>query len=847
MSRFLTDRWIWQMAWRDSRSSRRRLFLFMSSIILGVAALVAISSFRDNLRRALDDQAKLLVGADLLLAANQPFAPSTEALIDSIGGDQSRQISFPSMIYFVRSGDSRLVQIRAVQGGFPYYGTLETTPPQAAALYQTGPYALVDDGLMLQFDAQPGDSVRIGEQTFAIAGQLDKIPGEAAVSALMGPRIYIPMTYVDRTNLLQRGSIARYRVYFKLDRSVDVNTLVTAIEPHLLEHRIEATTVESRRSFIGKSLNNVYHFLNLVGLVALLLGGVGVASAIHVYVKQKMNTVAILRCLGAQTRQIFAIYLLQAGAVGLAGAAVGALLGVTIQLILPTVFKEFLPVQIEVFVSIPAVLQGLAVGLVIAILFALLPLTTIRSVSPLLTLRSSVSPRALNWKDPFFALTALLVIAGVILTAISLSGRVTLGLGFSLAIGLVFLLLLLMGYILMRAVRVFFPSAWPYVWRQGLANLQRPNNQTLVLILSVGLGAFLVMTLYQTRDVLLAQLRTTADSQRPNLIFFDVQVDQKQALEDLLASHHLPVLQRDPIVTNRLLEINRRPVAAILKDPTSKIPEWTLRREYRSSYRDHLTDTEKLLEGEWVSRVDDPTQPIPVSVEIGLAKDMGLKLGDELVFDIQGVPLPTVVRSLRSVDWNRFQTNFFVIFPAGVLEDAPQFLVMTTRTTSPEQGAAIQRAVIQTFPNVSAIDLTQILQTFDGLIDRVAFVVRFMALFSIITGLTVLVGAVMTSRFQRIQESVLLRTLGATQRQIIFIMLVEYFFLGGLAAVTGVSLSLAGTWALAYFVFEAPFQADWPAMLIAVGVVILLTMATGIINSRGIHRKPPLEVLRVEV
>ncbi len=839
--------WIWQMAWRDSRSSRKRLFLLMSSIILGVAALVAISSFRTNLETVIDKQAKLLVGADLIIGSRQPFKPQTEALIDSIGGRQSRQVSFPSMICFMTTGETRLAQIRALQGDFPYYGQLETEPPAAAKDFRSAAYALVDEAMMIQFKAQPGDSVKIGVQTFQIRGGLKRIPAEAAASAFLGPRVYIPMAYLDRTNLLQKGSIARYRVFFKFKRGYEIDKLVAKIQDHAAEYRLQIITVESRQRFLGQTMNNLYRFLNLTGFIALLLGAVGVASAIHVYIKQKLSTIAILRCLGAKNRQIMMIYLIQASAMGLIGAFIGSILGIIVQLALPQLLRDFLPLQIDFRFSGLAVVEGLSIGLGIALLFALVPLTTVRSVSPLLTLRSSYNEKPFGFRDPYYWLANGLIVAGVIAVAMFLTDKKEYGLGFSAAIGIVFGLLTIIAKLITTFAKHFVPPSWPYIWRQGLANLHRPNNQTIVLMLSIGLGTFLVMTLYQTRNILLDQIRFTNSKNRPNLIFFDVQVDQKNKLKDLIGSFNLPILHEDPIVTNRLTEINGRPVVDLLKDPAASIPEWALMREYRSTYRQTMTSTEKLIAGVWIEQVENLFEPTPISIEKEIAEDLEVTLGDELRFDVQGVSVATKISSIREVDWSRFQTNFFVVFPVGVLEDAPQFFVLTTRTPSNSISAELQQQAVNKFPNVSAIDLTLILKTIDGLLNRIAFVIRFMALFSIITGLTVLVGAVITSRFQRIQESILLRTLGASQRQVIQIMLIEYLFLGLFAAATGLILSMAGSWALAHFVFDTSFVPTVLPIIIALLIVILLTILTGMFNSRGIHRKPPLEVLRQEV
>jgi putative ABC transport system permease protein len=330
------------------------------------------------------------------------------------------------------------------------------------------------------------------------------------------------------------------------------------------------------------------------------------------------------------------------------------------------------------------------------------------------------------------------------------------------------------------------------------------------------------------------------------LVLFDIQPDQSANVAELIKSFGLPVMQHVPIVTMRLESLNGKSTRMLQKDSTAGIEGWALRREYRSSYRDSLNANETLIAGQLQTAGTSPSDSILVSLEEDIANDLKVKLGDEIVFDVQGVPIATRVGSLRRVNWRRVMPSFFVIFPSGVLENAPQFHVLVTRAGQAGLSADVQRAVVQRFPNVSAIDLALILTTADAILNKVAFVIRFMALFSIFTGLAVLAGAVITSRYQRIQESVLLRTLGANRRQVIKVMTIEYLLLGGLASFTGLLLALAGTWALAHFVFEASFS---PALLPSTGIMITvigLTILLGMLNSQGIVDRPPLEVLRAE-
>ena len=842
--------WILKMAWRDSRGSRKRLALYLSAMVLGVAALVAIRGFGDNMSRTVDQEAKTLLGADLRLESDQPFDDSTEVLIDSLGGTQSRRVSFGSMAVFPKTGDTRLTAVRAVEGGYPFYGALTTRPDSAASRYQDGRRALVASTLLTQYDVQVGDSVRIGRVTYEIVGEIKQAPGESSFSSAARPPIYVPRAGLD-SSLLERGSLAEYEVYFKFEDDRDITKLVSGIEAFAERRDLDTDTVEEEAENWKEGLGNLYRFLSLVGFVALLLGSLGVASAVHVYVRRRLESIAVLRCLGASAGKTFRIYLAQSAVLGLLGAGVGSLIGVGLQAYVPRLLADFLPFDVSFAFSGSAVALGLGVGLGVTLLFALWPLLEVRGISPLRALRSNVEPSTGGWRDPARWVVAGLVAAGVTGVALLQAPTWEIGLGYAGGIAAVFGVLALVSWGIVTGVRRFFPTSWSYPWRQGLANLYRPQNQTTVLMLALGLGTFLIVTLFLTQRTLLEQIRVTGGEGRPNLVLFDVQSDQVDGVRDLVESEGLPVMQNEPIVTIRLHAVQGRPVAEIRRDSTTKAT-WAHEREYRVTYRDHLTESETLIEGEFVGQVQsNPFRTgaaVPISIEQEIAyEELNVGIGDTLTFDIQGRKLDAYVSSIRSVDWQRIGTNYFVVFPEGVLEAAPRMNVLLSRTSTDEQSARVQRRLVQEYPNVSAIDLSLVLSTVKDLFGRLSYVIRFMAAFSILTGLIVLAGAVVVSRYQRAEESVLLKTLGASRKTVLQIMTVEYLFLGVFAAITGILLAIIAAWSLSYFVFDGPFVvAPW-ALLGTFVVVVLLTIGIGLFNSRGLYDRPPMEVLRAEV
>ncbi|MEO6683301.1 MAG: FtsX-like permease family protein [Ginsengibacter sp.] len=844
-SNSLQPGWLLQMAWRDSRRSRSRLFLFISSVILGIAALVAIYSLGNNLKDEINNQAASLLGADLEISGNKAPTVPIQQLLDSIGGAQSEQRNFASMVFFPKNGGTRLVQVRALSGQFPFYGSLESNPVSSANSFRDQQQALVDETLMLQFGAKIGDSIKIGEVTFAIAGELLSAPGQTGFAASVAPVIYIPLGYLEQTKLMQKGSRISYHYYIKFDGKVDDAKLTDQIKPILEEEEYDYATVQTQKEDTGRSFGDLTRFLSLVGFIALLLGCTGVASAVHVYVKEKINSIAILRCLGVRASQAFIIFLLQILIVGFLGSLAGAFLGVIIQQFLPVLLKDFLPITIVPTVSWTAIWEGILLGTCISVLFALLPLLSIRKVSPLQALRASFEP-ADKKRDPLKWIIFLLIILFIYGFSYIQLGSFVQAAYFTASIGIALGVLTAMASSLIWLVKRFFPSSWNFLWRQGLANLYRPNNQTTILIISIGLGTALISTLFFVQSILLSRVSIAEGEGQPNMVLFDIQRSQKDGVADLIKEFGMPLNENIPVVNMRLEKINGKTSSEIIKDSTQKISGRLFSREFRVTYRDSVTSSEKITKGKWTGEATG-NGIAPISLEENYARRNGLSIGDTLTFNVQGVMILTIVGSFREVDWSRIRTNFLVVFPKGVIDDAPQFAVILTKVPSKNASAKFQQEMVREYPNVSIIDLGLVLNILNSIMEKIGFVIRFMGGFSILTGLVVLISSVLISKYQRLQESILLRTLGGSRKQILIIIALEYFFLGALAAFVGILLSLAGSWALAHFLFDTPFRPDLIPVLVLGLIVCTLTVVIGVVNSIGLLNKPPLEVLRKEV
>ena len=834
--------WLFKMAWRDAKASRVRLLLFMASIILGIAAVVSIQLFSTNLKDNIQLQSKALMGADYTIDTRQEPTTRAKAIIDSLKPDAS-EVNFVSMIAFPKNGGTKLVRVRGLKGDFPFYGSIDTQPTSAAASYQNLGGALVDATLMLQFNVKPGDSIKVGELTLPIIGSLKAIPGSTAISSSVAPPIIIPYRFIANTELLQFGSRKEYQFFYKASDTLNLERFEKTIQPMLEAEKADLDTHTSTSQRLGRRYDNVGKFLNLAAFIALLLGCIGIASSVQIYIKEKLSAIAVLKCLGASRKQSFLIFLIQIAGIGIVGGLIGSAIGIGLQELFPYLLQEFLPFSVEVSISAQPVIMGIFLGLFMSVLFALLPLLRTWYVSPLEVLRVDENASQEPLKVRLLVFSAIVIF--LFLFSFWLLKDAIYALGFVLATMITFAVLAGIALLSIKTIRRFFPKRWSFTARQSLLNLFRPNNQTVVLVVAIGLGTFLISTLYFTKDILLSKTEVGDTSASANMIIIDIQTEQRQELQQLIESKELKVLDNIPLVTMRMHSINGELVNALRQDSTKQTKRWILNHEFRASYRDSLIDSEELLEGKWIPELK-ANDPVVVSISDNLAADARVGVGDPIVFNVQGVLMETTVGSIRKVDWGQIQLNFAILFPKGVLEKAPQFSVITTTVPDEASSADLQRDLVSKFPNVSIIDLRQVYTIVEDILDKVAWIINFMAFFSILTGIIVLIGSVRTSKYQRIKESVLLRTLGAKNHQILKISALEYLFLGLLGSLVGILLALVSSLCLAILVFKEPFVPSIIPFVVFLPGISLLVLAIGLSNIRVVLQSSPLEVLRRE-
>jgi putative ABC transport system permease protein len=846
-----------RLAWRESRAGRSRLLLSVAGIAVGVAALVAVQAFAGGLRAEARDQARALMGADLAVEGRQPLGPAGDSLLAELrsrGADVSRVAELVSMARLPGGETARLVRLRAAEPGYPFYGRPPSRPTGGWDALATGRNVLVEEGLLVALGAVVGDSLAMGDAAFRIVGTVEPAASDVDLASSFAPRVHIALEQLEGTGLVRFGSMIRHGAYATLAPSEAV-TVARDWRDRLRSEQASISTATQQGEALGASLGRLGSYLALVSVLALLLGGIGATSALRAHLAEREETVAVLRCLGATRPQVFGLYLGQAVAVGLAGALVGAAAGLLLQRVLPMALGELLPLDVAPRLDLRAALVGVGTGLWVALGFALPPLLEARRVPPLRALRRRLEPA--RTRDRTWAAAVIALAATAVAVAAIQAGDLRLGLGFALGAVVALAALHFVIVAALRGLRRLPDGRLPFAWRHGIANLQRPGNPARPVALALAAGTLILVLLVAVEATLLRPLRFEAREGRGNMLLWDVQDDQEPAVRRLLAELGHPPVQHAPMVPMRIAAINGRPVSAAggpagasadepgrTDDPADAAGPagWATRREYRSTVRDTLVASEKLSAGRWwgVDAVEE------VSLEEGLAEELGVVLGDRIDWDVQGVAVSTRITSLREVEWTRFEPNFFAVFPPAALAGAPRTWILLARVDDPARRATTQAEVVRRYPNVSVVDLTHIQGVVDRVFGRVTLAIRFLAGFTLAVGIVVLAAAAMASRRERVRETVLLRTIGATRGQLRGVLLAESAALGVLGATVGTAAGLGAAWVLARWVFRLPFVPPAaPVVLTAAGVAALSALA-GWAAARTAARGTTLEALREE-
>ena len=843
------SRFVWAMAWRETRGSLRHFLFFFACITVGVAGLVGVTGFASSLESAIRKEGRKLVAGDLEIRSHRPLSPHGLEVIQAL---RDRGILATTVYELIAMASDRersltqLVELKAVAAGYPFYGRLVTEPSGAANSSLNTDNALVEEALMVRLGLQTGDRIRLGQAEFTIAGILKKEPDRVAGIFSLGPRVMISEEGLAATGLIQPGSRIRYRTLLKLPQTVDIKSTQREIEASLSSEKATITSFEEAQPRLRRFLKNLNIYLGLVGLTALLVGGIGVASSVQVFLRGKLDTLAILKCLGARSGTILGVYLLQTLLLGLVGCLAGVGLGLGIQRFFPFLLSDFLPVDLVWKVSFPPVVQGIAMGLLTTLLFSLWPLLGVRRASPAHVFRRDFTPIESGMsregkQAPFTSiLISAVIIGGLGLLALWQAGSFRVG-GLFLGVLAASLLLLRLGAAL--AIRIVTSARRPksIVWRHGLANLHRPGSQAKLAVLSIGIGVTVILAIHLVETSLLRQVGDNVPKDAPSFFFIDIQVDQKDQFKQLLLQRE-KIADFIPVVRGRLHAVGDKNVADM--DLEGRSDAWYFQREYVFTSQESLPRDNKVKRGGWWSTQDYLGRSL-ISVEEEMAHHLGVDIGSTLTFNIQGVLITAAVTSIREVNWGNMSTNFFVIFSPGTLEGAPTTYIATVRSR-PEEDIWLQRSVVSAFPNVTAINTRHVLDTIRHVLQQIGLVVRFMGIFTIAAGFVVLSGVIAATRHWRTRESVILKTLGATRALVAQTFAVEYAVLGTIAGLVGAVMASLLAFIFLKFIMEVPWQLQPIALLIAIGATLILTVISGFLTTFRILGQKPLAVLRHE-
>ncbi len=815
---------------------------------LGIASLVGLHGMRAATERAVDAQSQRLLGADLRIESRRPITGVAIQPILDLENDadtqSSRMTRFGSMALALNSGRSRLVDIQAVESNYPLHGAVTSQPVDRFAQLHRGDRAraLVDPSLLIQLDTEVGETLAIGDVRFEIAGTIEKAPGSFGIQTQIAPRVLIPLDRVVDTGLVRPGSLVQYQVLFRLEPE-RLTPWLARNRARLEDARLKLTTVRGYQNELNRSFGVLTRYLGLVGLAALALGGVGVAAGIRVFVREKLESVALLRSLGASSRDIFAVYGALAMGLGALAGLAGSLVGVVLQWVLPLFMQGLLPVELPTRFEPMAVATGILLGLWVTLLFAAGPLIDLVRVPPLRALRADYSAEPIPMGGRF----ALVVALGLSLVGVSLwqAPRYVVGLWFAAGLAAALGALAATAKLSTMWLRGRAFRRTPYWMRQGIANLFRPMNHTLSSVLTIGFGLFLVLTLHGVQVNVMQQIAIDTRPNRPNLVLFDVQPDQVDPVEALLSERGAAITDRAPLISARVSSVRGRTISDWLASkPDDRELRWALQREYRLTYNARLRDTEVVVRGSWWDDTPVTKVPIPVSLETSIEESLGVAVGDSIIWDIQGVPVESIVASVREVNWDSLATNFFVVLPPGMIEQAPQTTVLLARLADDTARAELQRDLVREFSNVSVLDASVILNAIDTMMQRMATAIRLLAIVTLATGLMILVAATVSARQERAREVLLLRTLGASGATLRRILATEVVALGALSASVGSLIAVVSSWGLVRFVFELPFDPPWSDFAVMALVTVAISALLGALGAGRIRRMSPLASLR---
>jgi putative ABC transport system permease protein len=859
-------KFIWRMARREIRASWKRLLFFFLCIGIGVGAIVALRSTIQNASAAMISEARQILTADVQVDSSREMNEGTRAIVKRIAEArgvlaQTQTIEASTML---RPADAAregalMVELKGIEAPYPLYGEFKLANGEQfthTLLDNNG--VVVAASLLERLSLKVGDEVKIGNSTFQIRGVMGQEPG-AAGGFRLGPRVFIARGAIAATGLTGFGSRARNKILLSVPPAL-MDALVADLRAGLRDSLVSVRSYRDSQEGLSEQYTRSENYLSLTGLVILVLGGIGVSNVTRVFIEQKKRTIAVLKCVGASSRMIAGVYLAQVLALGLAGSLFGVVLAKGALLFVERRFAETLPANMTYALSAGAIAQGLALGLLISLLFSALPLLRVRRIKPnmllredageggdaattdtdgnrLRRLRGALSLRRIGLAR---ALVALAVVGGLVALASWQAGSFRVGAFFMGGLAATALALQLTAMLVIFVVRRA-RHVRSFALRHAVNSLYRPGNQTRVVVLAVGLGAFLVIATESLQKNLVREFDPAQRAQLPNMFLIDVQTDQREGVEELVtrATGERPTLV--PTVRTRIAAINGQSID--VDDKSRRAQRGLLAREYVVTYRPQLEQNETIVAGKFWDAT--PSSEPEVSIEEGMRGLAGLDLGGTITFDITGRRMTARVTSIRRVDWRNSRTGFLVLFRPGALESAPQMLIAPINgPTGDAERGRFQRALLDKYPNISVIDVADIMRAVTRILNNVTLAVSFIGAFVLLSGVLILVGSIAMTKWQRIYEAAVLKTLGAKRKVLLMIMFAEYGMLGLTAGTVGTLAAIALSYAISRFVFEIPWSFTPLVYLAGLGGTVALVATVGALSSFDALTRKPLAVLR---
>ena len=841
-----------RMVGRELRASWRRLAFFFVCVAVGVSAIVALRSVIQQVGVAMAGETRALLAADVQIESEQPWSEAALGIIDGILGAEpglarTLSIETPTM---ARPADeskvvARVVELRGVQAAFPFYGSfvLEDGRPYDHGLLAGGG-ALVRPELLTQLDVAVGDDILIGDRSFEIRGVVLREPGGGIGAFSFGPRVLIDYDDLLETGLLTLGTRAERQILVRVPEP-RVDPLVASLREPLRDEFVRVRSYRNTEDRIARNLSRAEDYLSLIGFVVVVLGGIGVWSVTRVFVQQRVRSVAVLKCLGATSRQVLAVSVVQVAVLGLGGALLGVALAAGVLASLPASLTDRAAAvagldDLSYGVTGSAVVQGLGVGVLVSLLFALGPLLEMRNIKPLALIRwNLITGTARDWVQ--WAVVGALA-AGLVALASWQAASWEAGLWVCGGFAAVAVVLHGVGRVLVRLIQPLGTGA-RFAVRHAVLNLARPGNQTRVILLAVGLGSFFVIGIHAVQANLLGAFALEIREDSPDMFLIDVQQHQQAGVRELLEERTGDAPTLIPVLRARVTGVDGQRTRL---DTPRGVRRRGVGREFTVTYRDRLEANERVVDGAFWP----PGGPgeAEVSVEESIRDRLDLAMGDVLQFRVLGRDIRATVSSVRAVDWDDSRSGgFMFLFSPGVFDQAPHSFISFLRGPGETaERARLQRDLVARFPNVSVIDGLEVIATIRRILDYVTLAITMVGGIAILSGVLILVGSVAMTKYQRRYETAIFQTLGATRRSLVTMLVVEYGTLGVLAGAVGSVGALGLTWGLSRHLLEIAWN---PAPLSNLGGMLLTALVVGtvgVVASLDVLRRKPLGTLRAE-